>query len=146
MRICFNPAPFQNEILNLPLQELDILVVNELEGKELSRSSQIASDDHSFRNLLDKLCTMMPRTEIIMTVGNLGSYYGFQSKRLWQDIYQVPVVDTTAAGDTFVEILPQCKIRGLPVEVCMQKAAIAASIAVSRSGAMVSIPTAEEFW
>ena len=146
MRICFNPAPFKDEIFDLPLQELDILVVNELEGKELSRSSQISSDDHSFRKLLDKLCTMMPHTQIILTVGNLGSYYGFQSKRLWQDIYQVPVVDTTAAGDTFVGYFLSAKIRGLSDEICLQKASLAASITVSRSGAMISIPTAEEVW
>ncbi len=38
---------------------------------------------------------------VVLTLGGQGSVYAKGGKRVRQPIYRVPVVDTTAAGDTF---------------------------------------------
>lgn len=57
---------------------------------------------------------------------------------------RVQVVDTTAAGDTFVGALVARLAAGATVEAAIEWAVAAASITVSRAGATSSIPTAAE--
>ena len=53
-------------------------------------------------------------------------------------------VDTTAAGDTFTGYFLAGLVEGLPVEAILRMSAKAASIAVSRAGAVPSIPYRQE--
>ena len=57
-----------------------------------------------------------------------------------QPIMKVPVVDTTAAGDTFTGFFIGSIAKGLSPENAMKIAAKASAIAVSRQGAAPSIP------
>jgi ribokinase len=57
---------------------------------------------------------------------------------------QVEVVDTTAAGDTFVGAFTVALARGLALEAAVAQAQCAAAIAVTRLGAQTSIPTRAE--
>ena len=59
-------------------------------------------------------------------------------------IYDVPVVDTTAAGDTFTGYFLAGVTDGLPVEQILELASKASSLAVSRKGASDSIPARAE--
>ena len=56
----------------------------------------------------------------------------------------VQAVDTTSAGDTFSGYFLASKLRGMDARTAMEYAALASSIAVSRHGAAVSIPGADE--
>jgi ribokinase len=56
-------------------------------------------------------------------------------------IYNVPVVDTTAAGDTFTGYFLACVTEGLDVKRALELASKASSLAVSAAGASDSIPT-----
>ena len=56
----------------------------------------------------------------------------------------VQAVDTTSAGDTFTGYFLASKLRGMDARTAMEYAALASSIAVSRPGAAVSIPGADE--
>ena len=63
---------------------------------------------------------------------------------LEQGIYKVPVVDTTAAGDTFTGYFIGGLVRGETAKEALDNGAKAAAIAVSRPGAAPSIPNREE--
>jgi ribokinase len=66
---------------------------------------------------------------------------------LTQAAFPVPggkVVDGTAAGDAFRAAFAVALVEGLPVEQCMEFAAAAGAVAVSRLGAVPSLPTRKE--
>lgn len=60
-------------------------------------------------------------------------------------IFKVKAVDTTAAGDTFIgAVVSQLKLDATNVADAVEYACKASSLAVSRSGAIRSIPTHSE--
>ncbi len=136
--ICLNPAPFDRDILSWPLDVVDLLVVNEIEAQEL------AGFEGSFQEVLDQLIKKYPDMEILMTVGKEGAYYGSGEERIHVPIFDAPVVDTTAAGDTFFGYFLASRIKGMSVRQSMERATRASAITVSRPGAMDSIPMAYE--
>ena len=56
----------------------------------------------------------------------------------------VDVVDTTAAGDTFVGALALALVEARPWPAALERAAAAAAISVGRAGASDSMPSADE--
>jgi ribokinase len=140
LSICLNPAPFDASVFALPLDMVDMLIVNEIEGAALAK----APCDTSFEKLLSILSTVFPATEIILTAGKGGAYYAFEKDVYYQAIIDKPVVDTTAAGDTFIGYFLASRLRGLSVPQCLLKATLASSYTISRVGAMESIPCQDE--
>ncbi|MGE4584356.1 MAG: ribokinase [Sphaerochaeta sp.] len=140
MKVCINLAPYDPSALSLPLQLVDLLVVNELEGAGLAGLDESAS----FSLILETLVGSYPDTQILLTVGKEGCWYGFKDKRIHQGIYETKVADTTAAGDTFIGYYLASLARGYSVEQGLSYASKAAGLAVSRPGAMASIPRKEE--
>ncbi len=138
MKICLNPAPFDDSINSWPLDMIDILIVNELEAEGL------AGIKGSFEEVLDHLTKQYADTDIVMTVGEAGAYYGRNEKREHVPITKTKAVDTTAAGDTFLGYYLASRISGYEVRQSMERASKASSITVSRSGAMDSIPMVKE--
>ncbi|WEV73661.1 PfkB family carbohydrate kinase [Bifidobacterium sp. ESL0798] len=61
-----------------------------------------------------------------------------------QRAYRVPVVDTTAAGDTFTGYVLANMVAGEDIATSLDRASKTAAIAVSRKGAAPSIPLADE--
>jgi ribokinase len=138
MRICFNPAPFDRTILKLPLEVTDLLVVNEVEAEGLCGKTD--PDD-----ALETLTTTYPRTEVVITLGRAGVRHGKGSDvRHRFGTWNVPVVDTTGAGDTFIGCYLGTIARGTPVQEALRRASAAASVMVMRPGAMEAIPSIEE--
>jgi len=140
MKVCMNVAPFDPSALSLPLDHIDLLVVNEIEGAGLA-GMQETSD---YKAILERLVTRYPASEILLTIGKQGCWYAFKDLRIHHDIYDTPVVDTTAAGDTFIGYYLASIARGCSIRQALQYASKAAGLAVSRPGAMASIPLAEE--
>jgi ribokinase len=138
MKICLNPAPYTEDVKSWPLDKLDLLVVNEIEGQDL------AGKEGGFEETLTTLCGMYPGMSILLTAGKGGSYYGKDSYREYVPITDAPVVDTTAAGDTFFGYFLAGQIEGLSIRQSMERATRASAITVSRPGAMDSIPFAKE--
>ena len=60
------------------------------------------------------------------------------------DSFAVEAVDTTAAGDTFTGYYIASVLRGKSIEESLKTASAASGIAVTRKGAVPSIPDAEE--
>jgi len=140
MRISFNPSPFNEKTATLPLHLADWLFVNEIEGAALSGLPQNAEP----QTAVDRLVKIFPKTEIILTAGENGAFYGCGDKRESCGIFESPVIDTTGAGDTFTGFFLAARERNFSAAQALEIACKAASIAVSRNGAMESIPLVQE--
>jgi ribokinase len=138
MKICLNPAPYTDEVKTWPLEKLDLLVVNEIEGQDL------AGKEGGFDETLSELTRMYPGMSILLTAGKEGAYFGKDEMREYVPIFDSPVVDTTAAGDTFFGYFLAGRLEGMTVKAAMELATKASSITVSRPGAMDSIPYIRE--
>ena len=140
LRICLNPSPCDETIETLPLQLTDTFFVNELEGAALASLPATTPPPR----ILDRLEERFPAAEIILTAGKEGAWYGFRGTREKGDIIDLPVADTTGAGDTFTGYFIAARARSLSVGESLAMACKAASIAVSRMGAMEAIPFGDE--
>jgi ribokinase len=120
----------------------DAFFVNEIEGAALAGLAPGAGP--VFPEILEALVKKFPHAEIILTAGKDGAYYGFGEIREKGDIVDLPVADTTGAGDTFTGYFIAARARGLSVGEALAVACKASSIAVSRKGAMEAIPLAGE--
>jgi ribokinase len=137
MKVCLNPAPFGLEVRQYPLDEVDILVLNETEAAGLTG---MASTDR----MLDAMARQWHAAQIILTVGEKGAFYQNGNQRIEVPADRVQAVDTTAAGDTFVGYFLAALAGGDAVEKCVRFACHAAAICVTRPGAMDSIPHLRE--
>lgn len=132
----FNPSPVTEGLFGDYLRNVDIFLVNEIEGAEIVGVPQDTEHD----DILRKLEELYPLSTIVLTRGSKGSLCFSQGKEYVQPIYPVTAVDTTAAGDTFCGYFLSGLCRNMPLEECLDRAAAASSIAVSRQGAEPSIP------
>lgn len=134
MKIIFNPAPFSNEVLSLPFEYIDTLVVNETEGAGIAETAQ------SIEAILEALSHRYPHINIILTAGPEGAYFIGHKDRFFIPAKKASSVDSTAAGDTFVGYYAVACIKGCDHKTAVQQAVKAAALTVSRKGAMQSIP------
>ena len=136
--IVFNPAPMTDEVLSFPLELVDLFVVNETEAAAITGKDKL--DD-----MMYEMLNRFPEAATIFTLGPKGSVY-----QLGEEVYKCkaidvgPVVDTTAAGDTFIGYFLALQAINLSVADSLRGASKASGIAVSRKGASSSIPYANE--
>lgn len=139
LRIAFNASPITSDILSYPLQSVDYFLVNEIEGRALCKGNY--SEDEQ---LLAALTETYPNAVVILTVGSKGVYLGRRHVQLHHGTYDVKVVDTTAAGDTFCGYFMAGIAKNMNEAAALEYASLASSLAVSKKGAANSIPTMEE--
>lgn len=139
MKVVLNPSPMNERIFALPLDRVGMLLLNEVEGSQLTG---LPADGH--RDILETLRRSFPKTAIVLTLGAQGAWYAEGDRALWQKAYPVQAVDTTAAGDTFTGYFLASILEGKDPADALRRAARAAAIAVTRPGAATSIPTPEE--
>ena len=138
LQIAINPAPFNEQIKDIPLHLVDYLILNEIEGQDLTKET------NDFK-VLEALKVNYPNTHILLTRGSKGVLYTYQEEvMIEQPAYKVEAVDTTAAGDTFIGYFISGLVRGLDMEETLKLASRASSITVTRKGSSSSIPTIEE--
>jgi ribokinase len=140
MKIFLNPSPYDERVEKFPLNLVDVLFVNEIEGSALA--SLPAGTPPPL--ILDILTERFPEAEIILTAGRDGAYYGSGRVREKGETVDLPVVDTVGAGDTFTGYYIAAREKQFSVPEALRLACKAASIAVSKKGAMQSIPFKEE--
>jgi ribokinase len=137
LAIAFNLAPFGPEIKDYPLELVDYFLVNEVEGRGLTGVEKPGE-------ILDAMARLFPASAVVLTIGRGGVLYHAAGGTLSHGIYDVPVVDTTAAGDTFTGFFISSLVAGKPIPEALRLASVASSIAVSRKGAASSVPTLGE--
>lgn len=138
----FNPAPAPTHpVPDTTWRDVDLVCLNET---ECSLLTGIEPDGNAgVARAAARLAELGVGT-VVVTLGERGSM-------AWRDgaLTQVPaervsVVDTTAAGDTFIGALLSAHVAGLPLEHAMRRGSAASALAVGRLGAQQSIPTLGE--
>lgn len=137
MQVAINPSPFAESILKLPLEKVTYFLYNEIEA------AQIAQQD-LYDGTINLLAQRYPNAVHVLTLGKGGVVCKSGRMVYRHGIYNVPVVDTTAAGDTFTGYFLAAAANGQPLPRALELASKASSIAVSRKGATVSIPSQDE--
>ena len=138
LKTVFNAAPIGKEVIGYPLELVDWLIVNEVEGAVLAGTTE---PDGILKNLGERY----KNSTVFLTLGPDGC-------RCWSKdgvvkMKAIPVehvVDTTAAGDTFIGYLIQAYICGLSMRDAMLKAQIASSLSIQKLGAATSVPSSAE--
>lgn len=137
MQIAINLAPINGNEKKYDLSKVNIINVNESEGKTL-----VGKDNPE--DIFNELIKRFPNAMIILTLGELGSKCYYQNKRYHQDIFKVEVVDTTSAGDTFFGFFLKEYYQTKKIEKALLIASKASSICVSKKGSGISIPKYDE--
>ena len=137
IHIILNPSPISPDLLTWPLDMVDWLILNEIEGADLS--GQQDPDE-----IITTLMHRFHIPHIVLTLGEKGAMYASESARLRQCAIPTTVVDTTAAGDTFTGYFFASILRGAAPAEALRKAATASALAISKKGAAKSIPWASE--
>lgn len=131
--VIFNPSPCTKEISSYSIELVDYFILNEIEGEQITGKTD--KDD-----IINSLIIKYPNSKFILTLGKDGSIYKDKNLEYSSDIYSVPVVDTTAAGDTFTGYFIYSIINNLPISKGLMLASAASALAVSKKGAAISIP------
>ena len=124
MRIFFNPAPMTEEVPDYPLELVDTLIVNETEWEVLAGHKLPAS------------------VNVLKTLGARGAVYNDAIRVAAKPVAEV--VDTTAAGDTFIGFFIADLLQGKDVKTAMETAAAASAWCIRHEGAAVSIPSRDD--
>jgi ribokinase len=165
--VVFNPAPMYPDGVPIKaLQDLAVLVVNETECRqlfqgiaELATSADAFTDTNINEAELDQLATKLRGVAkigvIVVTLGSRGVYYSSEASPGKTISNIIPaeqvakVVDTTAAGDSFVGYLATAlarhiakagRLQDFDIDGAARAANRAAAKCVQRKGAMESIP------
>ncbi|MFR5881321.1 MAG: PfkB family carbohydrate kinase [Cloacibacillus evryensis] len=142
LKIVLNPSPMEASVLELPLECVDCFMLNRVESAQL-----LGLDDGNAAaetELIEALGGRFPSAEIVLTMGEKGSFYISGGGRpLRPRAYPAEAVATTAAGDTFTGFYRRKDARAFR-SGAMDLAARAAAISVARSGGLSSIPTLAE--
>ncbi len=121
----------------MDLSGITWLILNEIEGAELSGSKQP-------EEMIGLLLERYPDMKIILTLGEKGAIYQDRNFRYQQPVYFVNAKDTTVAGDMFTGYVISEVAEGKDLKEALEIASKAAAITVSRNGAGCSIPSMEE--
>ena len=134
MQTILNPAPAQNFSSEM-LKFTDILIPNETEAMSISGKTDI---EEAALALSERV------KEVIVTVGDKGCICSRGGSVSLHPCPQVSVVHTTAAGDTFCGAFAARLGKGYSMEESVGYALKAASLAVTKRGALQSIPSENE--
>jgi ribokinase len=131
--VCVNPAPMDSPAKAFPYEAANWVIVNETEAAGLL-------GEDSAESVLQKWQSLFPGTGLVLTLGADGSVGLVNGQIHRQPAIPAEVVDTTAAGDTFVGFLLHALAGGSSLPAALERAARASAFTVSRPGAAASIP------
>ena len=134
--VILNPAPAQlipDQILKL----VDIIIPNEIETETLTGLPTKTENEVlvAGRNLLSKGVET-----VILTLGDRGSLLLNEDGEKLIPAFDVSVVDTTAAGDSFCGVLAASLANGISINLSVEIANAAGALAVTKLGAEPSLP------
>ena len=142
MKIILNPSPMNEKIKELPLDQINYFLLNEIEAMQILDMEEPKEIDGKYISGL--LHQKFPKATIVLTLGSEGSVCISGDEYVEQSIYKVKTVDTTAAGDTYTGYFIAGILNGKTIKEAMDTASKASAIAVSRQGAAPSIPYLKE--
>ncbi len=127
-KVILNPAPIQY-LPELLLENTDLVTPNQQEFKQLISSTQ--------RN-------KVKNEQCIITMGKEGAVYTENHMKKKVNGFEVPVVDTTGAGDTFNGALAVAISEAKPINEAVSIANAAAALSIQKLGAQSGMPDRDE--
>lgn len=139
-RVVINPSPVQ------PLPDflwpmIDTLIVNEVEALAFTH---LPVDSPASAAAAALALLARGPTRVVVTLGALGAVAADANGCRHHPALAVKVVDTTAAGDTFLGAVVVTLSQGGTVDEGVALGILAASVCVQRPGAQDAIPTRDE--
>ena len=137
--VVLDPAPVPQEFPEELFSYIDIIKPNETEAAQL-----LGASVNGYEEASDKLRAKGVKN-VLITLGPNGAYINSETEgKHLMPVRQVPVVDTTAAGDSFTAALAVRLAAGSSLVQAVRYANEVAAIVVTRKGAQTSIPSADE--
>jgi ribokinase len=136
LQVILNPAPAQKLEPDF-LSRVDYLIPNQNELTMLTGLDSIPL-------AINQLMTWGIKN-VIVTLGGDGVLFTENGKQVHIPAHDVPVIDTTAAGDAFVGAFAVATVEGLPLRQAVAWGNAAGALAVMTAGAQPSLPTREIF-
>lgn len=137
--VILDPAPVPKEFPEELFSYIDVIKPNEKEAAQL-----LGEPVTNYEEASDKLRSSGVKN-VLITLGPKGAYINSESEgKHLIPVRQVPVVDTTAAGDSFTAALAVRLAEGSSLVQAVRYANEVAAIVVTRKGAQTSIPDASE--
>jgi len=134
MKIAFNPAPMSEPVKNMALEKCTVIILNEIEALQLSGKNEKTDATAA-------LLKRFPDVQLVLTEGSAGASWYYQGEHEFMAAHKVSVVDSTAAGDTFVGYFLAAQVAEDNAAQALQIACAASAIAVTTLGASSSIPS-----
>jgi ribokinase len=131
-----NPSPslrLSSDIFPL----IDFLVPNEWEAQFLTGLKM--KDKRDISKMANRLLRMGVKN-VVITLGPNGLFFKNKNEEIWMKAFQVNVVDTTAAGDSFMGGLACGLSEGKPIQEVLRFANGAGGLATTKLGAQPSLP------
>jgi len=138
--VLLNPAPacpLERDLLS----SVDFLVPNEIEAAQMSGIE--VTDVDSAVAAAEKFHDMGTRN-VVITMGSRGAMISHAGRVRHWNAHNVKVVDTTAAGDSFIGAFAASLMEGRSLEEAVEVAIFASAITVTRHGAQSSLPIRSE--
>ncbi len=133
LMVAINAAPMNDKVFSYPLEYVDWLIVNEIEGAAIAKCDSEA-------DILPALKRRYPRMNVLLTLGKRGAICVRGEESAKSGIYNVKVTDTTAAGDTFLGYFLTEALDGKSLDDALALATVASSMCVQVMGAADSVP------
>ena len=141
VRVILNPAPAQPNLPAELLQKVDILIPNEGEAALLAGLPPESASERKMQEKAARLLLDSGVQTVVTTLGSRGALVTQESGLEHIPPYPTQVVDTTAAGDSFVGGLAAALVAGKSLEEAVRWGNAAGSLACSQLGAQPSLPT-----
>lgn len=119
----------QEKIEERVLKNIDIFILNKKEAEILCRDFESIEDKG--RYFLSKGVK-----NVIITLGEEGSYFVNSEVEKWYPAINFPVVDTTGASDAFIATLSSYLVRDYPIEKAIGIATYSAGFSVLHQGSI----------
>ena len=133
LQVAINAAPMDEKVFTYPLELIDWLIVNEIEGAAIAKCEMEV-------DILPKLKRLYPKMNVLLTLGKRGAICVRGDEQARSGIYPVKVVDTTAAGDTFLGYFLSEALDQKSLSDALALATAASSMCVQLMGAADSVP------
>ena len=116
MQIALNPSPYNEKLDAVDMKKISIFLLNEVEGAQVTGLTDP-------EEIIAKMKELFPHAKIVLTLGKDGAMYADAEQKHYQPIF---------------------KVEGMPIPDVLKMSAKASSIAVTRAGAVPSIPLRAE--
>ncbi|WP_455661436.1 ribokinase [Pradoshia sp.] len=115
--------------------------ITKLSAEIIGAADYITPNEHEYQTLLEDFSTADLSAKLIVTMGDEGVLFYKDGKEVRIPAQNVPVLDTTGAGDTFNGALGVALCEQMEIEEAIRFANKAAALSITKMGAQNGMPT-----